>query len=79
MEPYDGVAELWWNHENEVVEAAAAPNSKRQPRSCSKTVDITDLVGHVWSSKKAADDVQRLAGYSPQEATLCLPARAPSI
>ena len=23
LEPYDGVAELWWNHENEVAEAVA--------------------------------------------------------
>jgi len=27
---------------------------------------ITDLVGHVWSSKKEADDVQSSAGYSAQ-------------
>ena len=28
LEPFDGVAELWWNHENELAEAAAGPQGK---------------------------------------------------
>lgn len=29
LEPFDGVAELWWNHENEVAEALAGPHGKK--------------------------------------------------
>lgn len=28
LEPFDGVAELWWNHENEVAEAMAGPQGR---------------------------------------------------
>jgi uncharacterized protein (TIGR02118 family) len=28
LEPFDGVAELWWNHEDEVAEAAAGPQGR---------------------------------------------------
>ena len=28
-EPYDGVAELWWNHENEVVEGVGSPEGQK--------------------------------------------------
>jgi uncharacterized protein (TIGR02118 family) len=29
MEPYDGVAELWWNHENEVAEGVGSPEGQK--------------------------------------------------
>ena len=29
LEPYDGVAELWWNHENEVVEGVGGPEGQK--------------------------------------------------
>jgi len=28
LDPYDGVAELWWNHENEVVEGVGGPEGQ---------------------------------------------------
>ncbi len=28
-EPYDGVAELWWNHENEVAEGVGSPEGQK--------------------------------------------------
>jgi uncharacterized protein (TIGR02118 family) len=29
LDPYDGVAELWWNHENEVAEAVGGPEGQK--------------------------------------------------
>lgn len=28
LEPFDGVADLWWNHENDLAEAAATPQGR---------------------------------------------------
>ena len=35
-EPYDGVAELWWNHENEVVEGVGSPEGLKAAEEASR-------------------------------------------